>query len=128
MKSIIKYEIVAVISIVIAVFGQLSMKWGLSQFSGTSPLDLNLISSNFLNLYVILGLLCYAIAMFIWLYALKGLPLSYAYPIQSIGIVLIFLFSWLWLKESISIARWTGLIIVLTGIYFLTSKKNKVKK
>lgn len=123
MKERLKYEMLAIISIVIAVAGQLAMKWGMSNFSNTPIDNFYTILSILINPLVIAGFLCYIAAMFLWLFALKGLPLSYAYPLQSLSIVLIFLFSWLLLRENITTARWIGFGIILAGIGFLTSKK-----
>lgn len=117
-----KYELFALISIVIAVAGQLCMKWGMSGYCVIQVFDLNVIFSILTNAFVLIGFICFVVAMFIWLYALKGLPLSYAFPLQSISIVLIFIFSWLLLHENISVMRWVGFCFIFIGIIFLTGK------
>lgn len=122
MKTKLKYESYALISILIAVLGQLAMKWGMSSFSGIVTYDWTVLKHVLMNEYVIIGFICYVASMFVWLQALKGLPLSYAFPLQSIGTVIIFLFSWFLLKEDISPTRWTGFAIILIGLYFLTRK------
>ena len=51
-----------------------------------------------------------------WLYVLKHLPLSIAFPVSQVIHVLIPLSSWLVLGERISWIRWGGIALVLTGL------------
>jgi|GEM_PF-1153857 len=123
MVKINKYDFIAIASIIIAVTGQLCMKWGLAGFADASLTNIGTIVAILFNLYVLIGFSCYILAGLLWLFALKGLPLSYAFPLQSIGLILIFLFSWVLLKEDISLSRWIGFAIMVSGIALLTSKK-----
>ena len=118
----LKHEIYALISIIIAVLGQVAMKWGMADFANIDSFSYNILTKVLLDGYVLIGFICYITAMFLWLKALKGLPLSYAFPLQSIGTVMIFLFSWLLLKEDISLTRWIGFFFLMTGLIFLTKK------
>lgn len=51
-----------------------------------------------------------------WLYVLKHLPLSVAFPASQVIHVLIPLSSWLVLGEWISPIRWCGIALVLIGL------------
>ena len=51
-----------------------------------------------------------------WLYVLKHMPLSVAFPASQVIHVLIPLSSWLVLGEWISPIRWCGIALVLAGL------------
>lgn len=54
------------------------------------------------SLTIIIGLTCYGLSMFFWLYVLSQMELSKAYPLVSLGYVItLFLGYWL-LGESIN--------------------------
>lgn len=57
------------------------------------------------------------IASFIsWLYVLRHLPLTIAYPLSRIVDVLVPLGCWLFLGEVISALRWCGIALVIIGL------------
>ena len=59
----------------------------------------------------------FVIASFIsWLYVLRFIPLTIAYPLSNFVHVLIPLSSWFFLDEIISIQRWCGIALVLIGV------------
>jgi drug/metabolite transporter (DMT)-like permease len=51
-----------------------------------------------------------------WLYVLRWVPLSIAFPLASMVHVLIPLGSWAFLGESITLGRWGGIVLVIAGI------------
>ena len=57
------------------------------------------------------------VASFIsWLYVLRYVPLSVAYPLSRVVDVLVPLGCWFFLSEQISALRWCGIALVLTGL------------
>ncbi len=59
----------------------------------------------------------FVIASFIsWLYVLRFIPLTIAYPLSNVVHVLVPLASWFFLNEHISIQRWCGIALVLLGV------------
>jgi multidrug transporter EmrE-like cation transporter len=65
---------------------------------------------------VLVGLFLYAVSAFFWIIALSKVQLSFAYPMLSVGYVLIFFMSvWLF-KEPFSILRLLGTAIVCGGL------------
>jgi drug/metabolite transporter (DMT)-like permease len=57
------------------------------------------------------------IASFIsWLYVLRYIPLTLAYPLSRIVDVLVPLGCWLFLGEFISALRWCGIALVIIGL------------
>jgi len=59
----------------------------------------------------------FVIASFIsWLYVLRFIPLTIAYPLSNLVHVLVPLASWFFLNEHISVQRWCGIALVLLGV------------
>ena len=59
----------------------------------------------------------FVIASFVsWLYVLRFVPLTVAFPLSNFVHVLVPLSSWLFLDEIISIQRWCGIVLVLIGV------------
>jgi len=57
------------------------------------------------------------VASFIsWLYVLRYVPLSVAYPLSRVVDVLVPLGCWFFLSERISALRWCGIALVVTGL------------
>lgn len=72
--------------------------------------------SGLASLNVWYGIL-FVIASFIsWLYVLRFIPLTIAYPLSNFVHVLIPLSSWFFLNELISVQRWCGIALVLIGV------------
>lgn len=71
------------------------------------------------NPYVLGGLGTFAASFFVWIKVLAVVPLSYAYPMVSLGYVLVFLFSWLFLGESLPAPRILGLVLIIGGIFLV---------
>ena len=54
--------------------------------------------------------------LMIWLYVLRHLPLSIAFPLSRIVDVLVPISCWIILHESISPRRWGGIALVIIGV------------
>jgi drug/metabolite transporter (DMT)-like permease len=59
-----------------------------------------------------------------WLSAISRAPLSWAYPMLSIGYLLILLFSAIILKEQVTPMRWVGALIICVGIVLVFRSGN----
>ena len=54
--------------------------------------------------------------LMIWLYVLRHIPLSIAFPLSRIVDVLVPISCWIILQESISPRRWGGIALVIIGV------------
>ncbi len=63
-----------------------------------------------------LGIIFTIVSFITWLYAIKHLPLSVAFPASQAIHILVPLSSWLVLGEQISALRWCGIALVLCGL------------
>ena len=62
------------------------------------------------------GILLMVLSFLSWLYALKHVPLSIAYPLSNVVHVLVPLSAWLFLDEAITNLRWCGVGLVVLGL------------
>jgi len=79
---------------------------------------------------LVLGLLCFAINVVFYAYALRAafLPVSMAYPIMvGGGFVIIALVAWWFLGERMSAVQWAGVVMILVGV-FLVAREVQVNK
>ncbi len=58
----------------------------------------------------------FGIGALFWLAALSRVSLSWAYPMLSIGYILVLLFSAIVLREQVSMLRWAGVLVICLGI------------
>lgn len=108
--------------LVLGATGQLLQKKGLSEL-GTIELAKFLEPTYFLhvflNPYVFFGVLAYVIGLFLWLTALSRLELSFMYPLLSLSYVLVAVLAFIFLRETITLARWTGIALVVVGCWLI---------
>ncbi len=55
----------------------------------------------------------------VWLVVLSRVPLSWAYPMLSLGYILVLFFSKVALGEHVAPARWIGTLIVIAGVWLV---------
>jgi drug/metabolite transporter (DMT)-like permease len=68
------------------------------------------------SIYVWIAIVFVIISLLTWLYVLRYLPLSIAFPISQAVHVLVPLGSWLILGENIITLRWVGIAFVSLGL------------
>ena len=80
------------------------------------------IDSHILNAYTIIGGSCYLISFIIWIKILRSTQLIFAFPVASGALFAsILIFSFIILKEHLTITKSLGIIFILSGI-FISSK------
>ena len=99
-------------SIVIGVFGQLALKAGAAQ-SGAN------LEFTYLNPYVLGGLFFYFFAALLYIYSLKTIPLSAAFPSVSISYVIVALVAHFLWKEAFGVYQILALVLICSGVYLL---------
>lgn len=75
------------------------------------------------------GAICFVIMSFLcWIYVLRHLPLSVAFPMSNVVHVLVPLSSWIFLGEFISPRRWCGIAIVIVGLAVVAQPAAKIEE
>ena len=112
------------ICISLAVLGQVFMKLGTKDIGGITIKKLlsKDIFSIFFNKYIFPGLIFYAIGWFLWLVVLSQAELSYAYPFFALSYAIIAIVSWLFLGETMSLLKATGILLIIIGAILLNIK------
>lgn len=66
------------------------------------------------------GMLCYAASVCVWVAALSKAPVSTAYPMLSLGYVVVAGVSVLWLGETLSSAKVLGIALICVGVVLVS--------
>jgi len=122
--SIAKSVILILVSISIAVGGQILLKMGMNKIGAVSINSIGSLGSLFIsalkNPLVITGLFCYVISAAIWIIVLSAVDLSFAYPFLGLTYVLILLVSKFILKEDVNPIRWIGAAVITAGVVLIS--------
>jgi multidrug transporter EmrE-like cation transporter len=113
--------LIMIISILLAVAGQVLMKKGMMAF-GTFPVSqlISKVIPMFLNPWVFFGFVCFGLSSIFWLVVLSRMQLSLVYPMVSVAYVLVAILSWYFFKENLSLVRWAGIALIILGVYFIS--------
>jgi drug/metabolite transporter (DMT)-like permease len=96
--------------------GQLLFKLAamtLSQRTGTSSV------LSYLNVYLISGLILYGLLTMLWVWILRTVPLSKAYPFVALSFVFTPVLSKLVLGELLSTGYFAGLALIAAGVILI---------
>lgn len=111
-------NIFILISIAFNVIGQSVLKAGVNKLGPLSMSFMNIFKA-FTSFPVLSGLFLYFVSSIFWILALSHKDLSYAYPMLSIGYLIIIFISWSILGEHISAIRILGVLFVSFGIFLV---------
>jgi multidrug transporter EmrE-like cation transporter len=116
-------------SVVLGVAGQIALKYGVGATSAKTSsrivqsLDprsvLNFLESAATNKFVILGFVLYLVSAASWLIILSRVDLSFAYPLISIGYIIIVVLSRFIFNEPVTSFRVAGTLLVCAGVFLL---------
>jgi multidrug transporter EmrE-like cation transporter len=98
---------------------------GASVFLKLGAMELNEtinFSSIIKNQMIWTGGFCYFLAFLGYIYLLRLIPLSLAQPVITAGVsVVSTLIAVMYIKESMSLINWSGLLLICSGIFLLFS-------
>jgi len=108
-----------ILSICLAAIGQILIKWGILH-----PNPLFSVAKKqlevFVSLPVIVGLCFYTISALTWIVALKRVQLSIAYPMASIGYVIVIIAAYFMLGEPLTGKKLLGIALICAGVFFIS--------
>lgn len=111
--------LILVLAILANTLAQVNLRFGMRNITikKQSGLFLKLLEIS-ANIYVWIGLFFYFIGFSLYLYILSKFEVSYIYPIVTASIFLVlFIFSYIFLNEQISLKRIIGMLIIIAGIF-----------
>ena len=101
---------------------QLALKASVSD-TGIISLDMQSLLSSAgslaSNLWLWLGLICYAVSVVVWILALSRVDVSIAYPMLSIGYIVNAVAAWHLFDEPMNLGKVVGIGIIIVGVYVL---------
>ncbi len=77
------------------------------------------LSTIFLNPFVIIGTFLFVTSMVLWIKVISTMELSRAYPSIGVSYVIIFAFSVLFFRETVTSAKVLGIILISGGVVLL---------
>jgi multidrug transporter EmrE-like cation transporter len=96
----------------------------------TKPLaQFNVFNADILNSSMVIlfkslpfwtGMLCYAASVCVWVAALSKAPVSTAYPMLSLGYVVVAAVSVAWLGETLTPAKVLGIALICAGVVLVS--------
>ena len=67
-----------------------------------------------------LALVAYGTSLVVWIIGLSRVPVSQAYPVLSVGYVIAALAAWTLLGETMSLSRWLGIAVIMSGVWLIS--------
>jgi len=110
---LLKYVLLSFLNSVLTIFGQVLWKLGLNNPSGYS---LKLLY----NPLILSGVVVYGLSTILWLFILSKVPFSVAYPLNSFAYVLSVFAGFFIFKESLSVQKLIGILLIIGGVIFIT--------
>lgn len=111
-------NIFILISIVFNIAGQSILKFGVNKL-GALSFNFDHIVKAFTSPLVLSGLTLYVISSVFWILGLSHKDLSFAYPMLSVGYIVVVLVSWKFLGETITPLRLAGILLISLGLIFV---------
>jgi len=111
-------------TIIFTVYGQLILKWRIPLY-GALPVSffdkILFLFKLLLDPFIFSGFAAAFIASFFWMAAVTNkIELSRAYPMTTIGLVLVFIFSIIFFKESLTAYKIIGMFLIISGVLFIS--------
>jgi drug/metabolite transporter (DMT)-like permease len=112
--------LLVLVAVCLTVTGELFLKTGMNR---VGPLTLGALPGAVARMAATpplwIGFAFIACGAAVWLVAISRVPLSWAYPMLSLGYVLVLVFSRLALHEAVAPIRWAGVAVIVAGVYLI---------
>jgi len=113
--------LIVLVAVCFSVVGELLLKAGMNDvgvlsFSNFFPTMVKIFS----HPRILLGFGSIGIGAIFWLAAISRANLSWAYPMLSMGYILVLILSATFLKEEVSAIRWIGALVVCAGVILIS--------
>ena len=110
-----------VLAVLIGSVGQIVMKIGMRSYGKLTVIDVwRQLVPVLTTPQVALGFLCHAVSAILWVVVLSNVDVSMAYPMVSLGYVMVVIVSWLFLGESVGLLRTGGLLLIIGGVVLIS--------
>lgn len=100
--------------IVLGTLGQLSLKYAVEMSSASKSVS-QPVPSLLLSRYFWIWFISYVLVTVLWLFVLRTIPLSQAFPALGLTFALVPLASHHFLREQVVFGQWLGIVIIVVG-------------
>ena len=113
---------VLLVAVALAATGQIMLKHGMTQAAASSKAQgRSLAVAAGLNVWVLAGLLVFAVSALAWLLTLSRVPLNVAYPFNALGYLGILAASAVFLHERVNVSTVIGSVMVVCGLIIVVT-------
>lgn len=109
-------------SVAMGAVGQVLLKIGadkLTNFSLTLPTIFYSVISIIKIPEIVIGLVLFGSSFLLWIKVLTANELSYAYPMVSLGYIIVATVSFFVFKETFTINKMIGILMIISGVFFI---------
>lgn len=107
-------------SVTLSALGQTLFKTGVTRVTfPDSAGPLNKVASLLFSPWVLAGLSAYAVGTILWLFALRRVDLSLAYPFVAMSFIMVAASGVFLLGEPLTLAKAAGLALIVSGLLLL---------
>lgn len=111
--NVLNFFLLSICSLLIAT-GQLLFKRASNNFQQIE--NINQFAGAIFSRHFVLALAIYSIATMLWIWLLREIPLTRAYPFIALSFVIVPLLSFVFLGETVGYMYFVGLMLILAGI------------
>jgi len=114
MSIYVKIIPVILVGVLINAFAQICMKKAV----GTAGMEwsVHALFRLFTHQWMIACMGCYAVSILLWAWAIKHVPLTFAFPFSALGFICVALMAKLLLGEAIPKMRWAAYAVIILGV------------
>lgn len=116
-------NIIIILSVLFSSSSQLLLKKGANLLDIPTVIDargvFKLSISIMTNPYLIVGVLFQVLALLIWIYVLKKVDVSYAYPFISLGFIFVISAGYFIFNEPVNLWKIIGVLMITIGVIMI---------
>ena len=121
-----RYSLALLAALVLNATANLLIKAAARQFAATGGVlagglagAVRMAATNWL---FVAGIVCFALNVLAYMYALQKLPISLAYPIMvTCGFAIIVIVAGVWMGERLQFVQWMGVVLMLLGVWLVST-------
>ena len=116
-----KNFLIICLSVLLNCIAQLTMRKGMLTVGEISVGRIgDIFHSVVTNLWLWGAVVCYVLSMLVWMYVLSKVEVSYAFPLGSIGYVLVAIAGYFFLGEQVTLLRLLGILVICLGVLIVS--------
>lgn len=110
--------IIALISICLGAVGQFLLKLGAAKLQVTGSIPAILLQF-FRIPELLIGLVCFGSSFLLWVFVLRKMDLSVAYPMVSLSYIIVTFLAVYFLHETWNLPKLAGLLLIIFGVLLI---------